>query len=158
MLNLANALADTASARNDTNLFAESVRTYRQSLQLDPQSTDAHINLGMVWEAQKREDLAIVEYGEAARIAPDSEQVQLKLADALSRAEKLAEAAQHYEAAEKLNPGRVENYSRAGLCYAMLGQMEPAARQFGEVIRLNPADASAYGNLGNALSSLNRFG
>jgi len=35
--------------------------------------------------------------------------------------------------------------------------MEAAARQFERVIQLNPGDAGAYGNLGNALGALNQM-
>ena len=46
--NLANALADAASARHDAAQFAEAVAIYREALQLNPNSSEAHHNLADV--------------------------------------------------------------------------------------------------------------
>ena len=60
--NLANTFADAARARHDTNLFAQSVRAYQQSLQLDPGSFATHNNFGMAWQDQNQDNLAIAEF------------------------------------------------------------------------------------------------
>jgi len=155
--NYANALADAASARHDTNEFAEAVRAYGQALKLNPGSSDAHNNLGMTWEEQGREDDAVVEFREALRLQPDFELAHFNLANALARLGKLDEAIAEYGAAVRLNPGRAESYNGLGVCYAMQNKMADAGQQFKELVRLQPDNAAANGNLGNALAAQNRF-
>jgi tetratricopeptide (TPR) repeat protein len=155
--NLANALADAASARHDTNEFAEAVRTYGQALQLDPGACDAHNNLGMTWDAQGREHEAAAEFSEAVRLKPGFELAHFNLANAFSRLGKLEEAIAEYRVAAQLNPDRAETHNGLGIAYAMQNKMNAAAQEFKEVVRLQPDNAAASGNLGNALASENRI-
>ena len=155
--NLGNALADAASARHDTNEFAEAVRTYGQALELDPGASDAHNNLGMTWDAQGREDEAAAEFSEAVRLKPGFELAHFNLGNALSRLGKLDEAIAEYRAAAQLNPDRAETHNGLGIAYAMQNKMNAAAQEFKEVVRLQPDNAAANGNLGNALASQNRI-
>jgi tetratricopeptide (TPR) repeat protein len=69
--NLANALADMASAHRDTNEFAEAVQTYQHALRLNPASREAHYNLGLTWQAQGRAREAAAEFEQAASLGPN---------------------------------------------------------------------------------------
>ena len=155
--NLANALADAASARHDPALFAQAVQTYRQALALNPDSAEAHHNFGLTWAAQGDSSQALAEFEQAARLQRDFEAAQFDLAEALSRANRIDEARTHYAAAERLNPTRAETHNGLGLCEAMRGDMTHAAVELNEAVRLQPACASAWGNLGNALAAQNKF-
>jgi protein O-mannosyl-transferase len=155
--NLANALADAASARHDTNEFAQAVQTYRQALQLNPASSQAHHNLGLTWQAQGRDPEAVSEFQDAVRLDPTFEDAQLSLAAALSRAGQFDQAAAHYRAVTQLEPDRFDAWNSLALSCAMANKMEDAAAAFRQVIRLRPADPAAYGNLGNALASQNKI-
>ena len=155
--NLANALADAASARHDTNEFDEAVRTYGQALALNPDSDQAHNNLGLTWQAQGREQEAVAEFREATRLNPGFETARFNLANALSRLGQLDESIAAYRAAIQLNPDRAESHSGLGICYAMKNEMAGAAQEFKEVLRLQPDNSAAAGNLGNALAAQNRI-
>ena len=155
--NLGNTYADAARARGDTNLFAQSVRAYQQSLQLDPNSFATHNNFGMVWQDQHQDNLAISEFQAAVFSKPDFELCHFNLANALAGVGRWDEAITNYQAAARLNPARVQSFSSQGLCYVSLGKMEEAARLFRHVIEMTPADPGAYDNLGNALGSLNKL-
>jgi tetratricopeptide (TPR) repeat protein len=155
--NLANALADAACARHDTNLFAQSVHAFQQSLQLDPDSVATHNSFGMDWEDQDQNDRAIPEFEAAVRLQPDFELGHFNLANALADAGRLDDAIAHYQAAARLNTSRVETFNGLGICYARQGKMEEAARQFKHITELNPKDTAALGNLGNALRSQGKF-
>jgi tetratricopeptide (TPR) repeat protein len=149
--NLANSFADAARARADTNLFAQSVRAYQQSLQLDPNNFATHNNFGMAWQDQNQDNLAIAEFQAAVSEKPDLEIAHFSLANSLVKVGRLEEAIAQYQAAARLNPARAESFNSQGLCYARLGKMEEAARLFRQVIQLTPAAAVPYDNLGNAL-------
>jgi tetratricopeptide (TPR) repeat protein len=154
---LANALADSASARRDDAQFAQAVQAYRQALALDSNSAEAYHNFGLTWAAQGNDRAAIPEYEEAARLQPNLEPAQFDLAEALSRAGRKDEAITHYTFAERLNPGHAETHNGLGLCYAMRGDMADASRELKEAVRLQPGNAGAWGNLGNALAAQNKF-
>jgi tetratricopeptide (TPR) repeat protein len=154
---LANAYADTASARHDTNLFALAVAQYQQALQLNPGSADAHNDFGLTWQAQNRGREALAEFQAAVRADPDFEPARFNLAGALSKAGNFDEALQQYQNAERLNPGRVESFNSAGVCAALRGNMEEAVRQFTRAVALAPRDSGAYDNLANALGAQNKF-
>jgi len=149
--NLANTFADAARARGDTNLFAQSVRAYQQSLQLDPGSFATHNNFGMAWQDQNQDILAISEFQAAVLAKPDLEIAHFSLANSLAKVGRLDEAIAQYQTAARLNPARVESFNSQGLCYARQGKMEDAARLFRSVIQMAPAYPGAYDNLGNAL-------
>ena len=136
--NLANTFGDAARARHDTNLFAQSVRAFQESLQLDPNSIAAHNNLGMLWQDQNQDSLAIAEFQAAVSVSTNFELGHFNLANALARTGRLDEAISHYQAAARLNTNRVESFSGQGLCYVREGKMEEAARQFRRVIELAP--------------------
>jgi len=155
--NLANCFADAARARGDTNLFAQSVRAFQQSVQLDPNFFAAHNNFGMVWQDQRQDVLAISEFQAAVLEKPDLEIAHFSLANSLSRLGRLEEAIAQYQVAASLNPARAESFGSQGLCYVRLGKMEEAARLFQHVIQLTPSDPGAYDNLGNTLGSLGKY-
>lgn len=155
--NLANALADAASARQNAAMFAEADDMYRQALALNPNSAEAHHNFGLALAAQNQPAEALVEYENAVRADPNFETAQFDLAEALSHANQPAGAAEHYAAAARLNPNRVETHSGLGLCKAMLGDMAGAVDELKEAVRLKPGNAGAWGNLGNALGAQGKY-
>ncbi len=155
--NLANALADAASARHDAAQFAEAVQTYRQALQLNPASSEAHHNLGLTWQAQGRQSEALAEFERAAQLNPAFADAQMSLAAALYAAGRLNDAGIHYKAVTETDPARADAWRGLAMCDAMLNRMGEAADAFKAVLRLQPNDAGACGNLGNALAAQNKL-
>jgi tetratricopeptide (TPR) repeat protein len=156
-LNLANGLADAASARHDTNEFAAAVTAYNQAISMNPTSAETHHNLGLTWDAQGREEDAANEYRAAIQIDPSFEPAHFDLASTLFRLGKLDDAIVEYRIAAGLNPNRAENFSGLGVCCAMQNKMADAADAFKQLVRLEPDNAGAFGNLGNALAAQNRI-
>jgi tetratricopeptide (TPR) repeat protein len=156
-VNLANALADSASARHDANQFAQAVQAFQQALALDSNSSEVHFNFGLTWDAQGKEAEAAGEFREALRLNPNYEAAHYSLAEALAHLGQLDGAIAEYRAASQLNPGRLGNYNGMGVCYAMQNKMPEAAQQFEQVIRLDPGNAAAHGNLANTLAAQNKI-
>ena len=69
--NLGSALAEAAGARHDTNLFAQSVGAFQQSLQLDPGNYYVEFNLALSYLQLNRRDEAKTHFQAALRIHPD---------------------------------------------------------------------------------------
>ncbi len=149
VFNLANALADAGK-------YSEAIATYQQALQLDPNSSQAHHNLGLAFQSMGQSEQAITEFRAALQLQPEYETAELNLANRLADAGKLDEAITHYLAAQRLDPNRAETANGLGICYAMQGRFSEAERQFRESIRLKADNPGAESNLGNALGAQNR--
>jgi tetratricopeptide (TPR) repeat protein len=156
-LNYANTLADEASAKHDTNLFASAVQAYGQAILADPTSSDAHLNLGLTWQAQGHDAEAAAEFRRALALNPASEPAHSNLAGALLRLHSLDEAIAEYTAAEKLEPNRAETHHWLGVCYVQKNEMPSATTEFDALVRLQPNNATAQGNLANALAAQNKI-
>jgi len=68
----ASAWNDLGSAYSSKNDFANAERAYREAIRLGPKSYDARMNLGAMLSRAGRNDAALAEIREAARVAPDS--------------------------------------------------------------------------------------
>jgi len=156
--NLANILADTASARHDTNAFAEAVQTYLEALQLNPESTDAHYNLALTWQAQDRASEALEEFEQAARL--DSNRVgadvwtQVGLLCATQR--KMPEAERAFRQLVRLQPANPRAFGWLGNALGEQNKLADAVPFFLTASRLNPADCEIEFNLALTLARLGR--
>jgi tetratricopeptide (TPR) repeat protein len=146
VLNLANAYADAGRT-------AEAIAQYQQALELNPNSSTAHHNFGVVLQGAGRSQEALAEFRTALRLQPDYESAEYQLANRLADVGQLQEAIAHYQAAIRLDPKHAESYNGLGICYAMQGRMPEAEQQFREAIRLNPQFEGALSNLANALGA-----
>ena len=148
--NLANAYANAGKS-------GEAIAQYHQALQLNPTASDAHHNLGLVWQAQGKSEEAMAEFRAALKLRPDYESAEHHLANRLADAGRLDEAIAHYLAVIRLDPKHAESYNGLGICYAMQGKFPEAEQQFREAVRLNPDHSGAQSNLANALGAQNKL-
>ena len=65
----------------------------------------------------------------------------------------MQEAIPHYIAAARLDHDNTDAHNGLGVCYAMLGKMDAAAKQFAEILRVQPNEPGAHMNLANALAA-----
>lgn len=150
VFNLANALADGGK-------FAEAVATYQQALQLDPNSSQAHHNMGLALQAMGQPEQAAAAFRAEVQLQPESPGAELNLANRLADAGKVDEAITHYLAAQRLDPGNAETANGLGICYAMQNKFAEAEAQFRESIRSKADNPGAESNLGNALGAQKRL-
>ena len=150
--NLANALADAASAHHDTNQFAEAVQTYRQALQLDPNSSDAHQNLGLTWQAQGRTEEALAEFEQAARLDSNSVDTWTQLGFAYARLNNMERAAAAFREIIRLRPGDAQAYGLLGNALAEQNKLAEAVTVYLTALKLNPGDYQTEFNLALTLS------
>jgi len=154
--NLANALADTASARHDTNAFAEAVRTFQQALQLNPASSEAHQNLGLTWQAQGRVSEAVVEFEQAAGLDSNRADTWSHLGILCAEHERMPEAEKAFRELTRLQPGNAEAFGWLGNSLAVQNKLADAVPFYLKALKLNPADCRNEFNLGLTLSRLGK--
>ena len=121
--------------------FAEAAAAYRQILAIQPDSAEAHNNLGNVlWSrasSTKRRHVT------SKRIAlkPDYVDAHSNLGTVLLSQGKLDEAAAHYEQALALRPDNAERHNNLGVIRWQQGRLDEAAARFEQASR-SPAQLS----------------
>jgi tetratricopeptide (TPR) repeat protein len=145
--NLANALADAASARHDTNGFAEAVATYRLAQQLNPASSDAHQNLGLTWQAQGRVNEALEEFEQAARLDPNRADTWTQLGFLCASHNKMPEAERAFRELVRLQPANADAFGWLGNALGEQGKLAEAVPVYLTALRLGPADCKTEFNL-----------
>jgi protein O-mannosyl-transferase len=155
-LNLANALADAASARHDTNEFAEAVQTYGQALQLNPRSSDAHHNLALTWQAQGRASEALAEFEQAARLDPNRADTWTQMGFLYASQNRMPEAEKVFRELVRLQPNNAEAFGWLGNALAEQTKLADAIPFYLTALKLNPSNCSTEFNLGLTFSRLGR--
>lgn len=124
--------------------------TLREVVQANPNSVEAHVNLGaqLITEGVYPEALTILE--RAVSLRPNSAAVQYDLGLAQLKNKKYEEAIVSNKRALELKPEWPDAYNNLGLAYAGLSRWKEALTASSEAVRLEPKYAGALYNLGIA--------
>ncbi|HUD45607.1 MAG TPA: tetratricopeptide repeat protein [Candidatus Baltobacteraceae bacterium] len=147
-LSLANALADAASARHDTNEFAQAVAAFEEALRLNPNASEAHHNLGLTWQAEGSNSQAIAEFEEAARLDPNRLDSWSSLAMCCAMQNRMAEAEAAFRQVVRLRPDDWGANGNLGNALAAQSKLEESIPFYLTALRLNPKDYQTEFNLG----------
>jgi tetratricopeptide (TPR) repeat protein len=146
--NLANALADAASARRDTNEFAEAVAAYHQALQLNPNAGEARQNLGLTWQAEGSNNQAIAEFAEAARLDSNRLDSWRSLAIGCAMQNRMPEAEAAFRQIIRLRPNDASAEGNLGNALAAQNKFDEAIAVYLTALKLDPNDYQTEFNLG----------
>lgn len=124
--------------------------TLREVVQANPNSVEAHVNLGaqLITEKIYSEALSILK--QAVTLQPNSPAVQYDLGLAQLKEKKYEEAITSNRKALELKPDWPDAYNNLGLAYAGLSRWQEALTAYREALRLIPDYAGALYNLGIA--------
>ena len=126
----------------------ESVRQYRDLIQVMPDFTEAHNNFGLtlvtLGELKEAED----QFQAAIRINPNYPDAHNNLGRIYLRQKQLAEARSAFEEAVRLKPDYVHAHYNLGWIHLQQKQMAEARSAFEEALRLKPDFVHAHYNLG----------
>jgi Flp pilus assembly protein TadD len=143
---------DYPEADNDLAVLLESMPGHsdepaellRRAIRLDPGYADAHYNLGNVLSDAGRNEEALAEYREAIRLRPLFPEAQSNLASTLGALGRSDEAIANYEEALRAAPDNPAiRYNLALELMRHPDRRDEAVRQLGDVLRIQPANASA---------------
>jgi arylsulfatase A-like enzyme/Flp pilus assembly protein TadD len=112
---------------------------------------------GQLLASQGNVESAVIELERALRLAPDDDNVEQSLANALSRLERLDEALGHYRAVLERSPCYLGALVNQGVIQERFGRVEDAIRSYETAIRCDESYANAYKNLGAALARQGDF-
>jgi tetratricopeptide (TPR) repeat protein len=129
---------------------------WRDTLEKNPDSAMAHINLAKTYRAQGREPQSEAQFREGLRLAPGEESIHYDFANMLLRAGKLDEAISEYQAELRLNPVDPDAHNNLGIAFYQAHRLEEAVAQFRASLQHRPDHARTHYNLANALAALHK--
>jgi TonB family protein len=124
--------------------------TLREVVQANPNSVEAHVNLGaqLITEGMSAEALTPLE--RAVSLRPSSAAAQYDLGLAQLKEKRYEAAITSNKKALELKPEWADAYNNLGLAYAGLSRWKEAVTAYGDAVRLVPDYAGALYNLGIA--------
>src|SRR3989454_404925 len=137
---------------NQVQVWHDSEKLWAHVLAMDPQSSIAENNFGVVRAGERKLAEAIEHYRRALQIRPTYADVRYNLAVALAQQSKPAEAVEHYQRALQIKPEHAGAHYNLGIALAQQGKLAEAIDHYRRALRLKPDYADAHNNLGNALA------
>ncbi|MGO9113846.1 MAG: tetratricopeptide repeat protein [Thermoguttaceae bacterium] len=142
-----------AAAEMKTNSRSETaLAELRKTLEIDPQFSRAHNNLGSVLAARGQIDEAIAECRKALEIDPNNADAHNNLAGVLAGRAETLEAIAEYRKALEIRPDFAEAHKNLGVALAARGQVVEAISHYRKAVEIKPNYADAYNNLGIVLA------
>lgn len=135
-----------ALTRIQVPVWHDTTSLFTQTLDVNPRSVAAHINIGHLLFASGRTEEAMRHDEAALATRPDEPEAHNNLGNALMRLKRPQEAAVHYRAALARQPDSASSHFNLGLALFDLGDVAGAAREYDEALRLQPRYAAALAN------------
>ncbi|HCC38188.1 MAG TPA: restriction endonuclease [Treponema sp.] len=129
------------------------IKAARRLISKDPRSAEAHYYLGCAYLAEKREELAVIEFktvnqlGISGKKIPEVE-FRRNLAQLFIRQNQGEEALKEFLLLIKLEPNRGEYYYQAGKLFSERGNSSMARDYLGKAAELTPKDSKVHFELG----------
>ncbi len=109
----------------------------------DVMSTEERLSLAAIYESQGKAELALREYGKAAREG-NSARAWFAIGNIQLRAGRFEEAEASYRSAVRINPSSGSYHNNLGWAYMQQGRLDKAEKAVREALRLDPDRGFAY--------------
>ncbi len=137
--------------------YAQAIRCYKRSLELDNSFAEAALRLGMAYEDDRQFRRAIAAYETCLRIEPDHFQASTNIGEAHRKNENYHEAIEAYDRALAVKPDYLYAIAGRAECLRMLGRYEESLRWFDKALDVGPNHCFAIQGKAAALNALHRF-
>jgi len=140
-------------------------KEYERAIDLNPYYSSSYVNLGGVYNTERRFDEAIGVFRKALTMRPDDEEIKANIAIAQANKQKFGgevsvqdiesteDMEEQLKQAVKNNPDNPTIINNLGVFYAKSGRIDDALEYFRRAVDLKPGDLNIYINLGNAYAS-----
>jgi tetratricopeptide (TPR) repeat protein len=146
-----------AKQRFDAGRWAEAIPLFREIAQLDPNSAQAHYNLGLAWLFSGRPAEAAVSMQRAVELKPGFDKALGHLASALLQQRRDREALLVYRRLSRTADDPLARRLYSAQALAMEGRREEAETELRCLLALAPQMAKARARLGELLSDRGMF-
>jgi len=142
----------------DQGDLTRAIAHYQTALRLEPDSAEAHSDLGAAWlKTPGRLNDAMAEDEAALRLWPAFPGAHNNLGNAWAKVPgRLNDALAEYATALRLKPDYAEAWNNQGLALVQAGRSAAALTSYRQALRLDPQFADAENNLGVTLASAGR--
>lgn len=130
---------------------AQSEAMLKSAISIDPNSRDAHHDLGVVYARSGQLVLAIAQFRRALELKPDSAQTNANIGLAFLHHDQLDEAVAHLRTAIRLGGGTPEVHNNLGVALSRQPNPAVAVTAYHEALLLRPDYPEAHYNLAQAL-------
>lgn len=130
------------------------------SVSLNPQLSDAHLCLGLVYEGRGEYELARESYQRAVDYSPTNDEAQRALGSVLSKLGRVKEAEAAYLKAIDLRPGYWASYARVAQFYTLrndLQNLQKANDYYYKALALSPDNARVLYSLGLVFANAGQY-
>lgn len=121
---------------------------YQRTLQFNPDSDKAHVNLGILYTGQRLRQKAKSEFEQAIKLNPDNFVAHKCLGNVYFIDGMYDKAMDEYKKSLELNPEYGGAHVNMGAIFYEKKLYDEAIREFEKAIKINPYDEEAYNNLG----------
>ena len=133
------------------------VTSYHKTLEVNPDYTEAHNNLGNILSERGQLVEALASFQKALSIKPDFAEAHNNLGTAFEKMGRLDEALVSYQKALANNPDLATAHNNLGNLLRGMGQLIGAAASYRKAIALKPTYGVAYQGLSSAMGYLSDF-
>jgi tetratricopeptide (TPR) repeat protein len=133
------------------------IAEWNKALEMDPDSAEAHNNLGVLLTRKGSFDQAMTHFRRATELKPDYAQAHYNLGGIFSRQGRWDEAIAEWQRTIQSNPEFVDAHNLLGMALARKGRLDEAIAQWRKAEEVDPGDAEVCNNLGSALVRLGRL-
>ena len=141
-----------AATWRQTEVWRDSETLWRHAIAVQPASSYAHYNLGLVLFRQGAIANAKIQYEEALRLNPEDAEAENNLGLLLATRGEMDEALRHLQVAVRLEPRYAKPYYNIGRVLLRKGRAAEAVEYLTTALRLAPGTAEIHENLGRALA------
>jgi Flp pilus assembly protein TadD len=141
-----------------TPIYENEETLWRDTLDKNPSSWLAHVNLGAFIGRQGRVDEAVEHYLKALDIHPESEHAHFNLGNVLLEKGQLGRAIHHYHRALQIKPNSPEALHNLGFAYSRQGEYDQAVEAYRKALQFRPGYLIAHKNLALDLVEMGRYG
>ncbi len=149
---LATHLKESGRAADAAPILERAIIAARKAIRLRPDDAGAHYNLGAALAGQGKVDEAVAEYRTAIRLQPDDAQAHYNLGNALRPRGRWTRPSPNSAPPSGSSPTTPRPTTTSAPPWKARGRWDEAVAEYRTAIRLQPDDAGAHNNLGNALA------
>lgn len=136
---------------------AGAIRQIGLAMQINPEISTAHLNLGNAQRVMGQNQAAIESYDRAIALEPQLADAFLQKGIALRALSRLDEALANYDRAIELQPQSAETFFSRGILLGNMGRHQEAVDSLDKALSLHPDFTQALVSRGNALSDLQKY-
>jgi tetratricopeptide (TPR) repeat protein len=138
-------------------IYKDRETLWQDTIQKNPDSFMAHLNLGTEYYRQNRLDEAISQLKQGLKLSPDRAKAYNSLGAVFLKKGNLDEAVSYFRLALQVKPDYVGAYNNLGLAFYEQSRFSEAINYFQRALQIAPEFAEAYNNLGRTYQSQGDF-